>query len=71
MIRMMGDRLHDLRCWLFGCRVDHDDDDPTPVKTPIEERFDRIEQRIDSLIIEKAGRDFLDAAMTNREGRRT
>ncbi len=65
MIDLIRGWLHSLRGRLTRHRVN---DQRTPMQET-EQRLERVERKLDAMIIRKAGPDFLDAAMTNREGR--
>ncbi len=69
MIYLLQSWAHDLRCRITGCpsMLDLHPDQETRVRES-EQRLERVEDKLDQMIIRKAGPDFLDAALTNQEG---
>ncbi len=71
MIVMIRDWLHGLHCQLTGCPLPHEISDAQEARIQVsEERLVRVEDKIDQMIIRRAGSDFLEDAMTNREADR-
>ncbi len=68
MMTLIRTWLHDTRCRTFGCHssLELTNEQRDRVRAS-DDRLMRVEDRIDQMIIRRAGPDFLAEALTNRE----
>ena len=71
MIAMIQGWFHNLRCRMTGCPSSHEvvAAQETRVRDSVQ-RLDRVENKLDQMIIRKAGSDFLAEALANQEADR-